>query len=47
MVNQRIVISALHLYVKGVDLTGLLGGHKRTGSLGDRVPQWGPGAEPQ
>ena len=33
---------------KGVDLTGLLGGHKRRlGVCGTEVPQWGPGVEPR
>jgi len=33
---------------KGVDLTGLLGGHKRRlRAWGMEVPQWGPGEEPQ
>jgi len=32
---------------KGVDLTGLLGGHKRQLAVwGTEVPQRGPGAEP-
>ena len=34
--------------IKGVDLTGLLGGHKsRLGVWGTEVPQRGPGAEPR
>ena len=33
---------------KGIDLTGLLGGHKRRlRVLGTEVPQWGPGVELQ
>jgi len=34
--------------VKGIDLTGLLGGYKRRlGVWGMEVPQLGPGAEPR
>ena len=39
--------SESRLAIKGVDLTGLLGGHKkRLGVCGMEVPQRGPGAEP-
>ena len=38
----------LHVAVKGVDLTGLLGRHKRRlGVWGTEFPQRGPGTEPR
>ena len=44
----KIMVDGIIILHKDVDLTGLLGGHKRRlGICGTEVPQRGPGMEPR